>query len=518
MDAMHQGILPQVEQGRSRILLVPLLFATFLIRAIHPDQPIVENFVGRQVPTAMVARNLDRGTGLLRPQLDTAPFPNYFLVEPPIYEWGVVVLKRATGLGLEEAGRILSAIATALAALGLFELCLRRGGPLAANLAVMAFAVFPLTIRYGRAFQPDAAMMGAVVLGLACWDRHRWRPSPYWLTAAWLLVALGFALKITAAFLLVPLIIVIARARSARAILVVGSTVLPALLWYAWAIHLLGSGEGSRASADNRSIWLGLLGPTALLRPETLKLVGWFLFVRAFTPVGAGLALIGLGATVWKGREARSSPIPNTGSANLDALWLVWGISALVAMAFLAEKLHHEYYWLLVAPVAGAGVGGGLARLAQGHRVMTAVLAASLLAVSWLQVRSTWRTPVEWSELERAALAVRAAVPADSWVIAPEALLFTADRRGCRMEWSSAAAARAAGEWEAGRRVDGPLELVEYYRRQGARYFADVGCANSDLTRKGLHDSVRRRYKVIVDEPDVIIAELANSETHWNAN
>ena len=67
-----------------------------VIRVVHAGQPIVENYVGRQVPTAMVARNLDRGSGFLRPQLDTAPFPNYFLVEPPIYESGVVVLKRAT--------------------------------------------------------------------------------------------------------------------------------------------------------------------------------------------------------------------------------------------------------------------------------------------------------------------------------------------------------------------------------------------------------------------------------------
>ena len=86
------------------------------------------------------------------------------------------------------------------------------------------------------------------------------------------------------------------------------------------------------------------------------------------------------------------------------------------------------------------------------------------------------------------------------------------------MEWSAAAAARAAGEWEAGRRVDGPLELVEFYRSHGARYFADLGCHAADVTREGLHDAVRRRYKVIVDHPDVIIADLADSETHWNAN
>ena len=102
-----------------------------------------------------------------------AASPNYFLVEPPLYEFGVVALRRATGLGLEESGRVLSAIATAVAGWGLFELMRRRAGRRAAILAAGAFAAFPLTIRYGRAFQPDAAMLGAVVAGLACWDRSQ---------------------------------------------------------------------------------------------------------------------------------------------------------------------------------------------------------------------------------------------------------------------------------------------------------------------------------------------------------
>ena len=217
--------------------------------------------------------------------------------------------------------------------------------------------------------------------------------------------------------------------------------------------------------------------------------------------------------------SAKSTDLPKvTSPENGDALWLTWGTSALVAMALLAEKLHHEYYWLLVAPVAAVGIGRCLAWLAQFHRGMAVAVVGSLLLLSYVQVRSTWRTPAEWTGLEHAAGAVAATVPADAWVVAPEALLFQADRRGCRMEWSDRAAARAAGEWEAGRRVDGPLELVEYYRRQGARYFADLGCREADLTRKGLHDAVRRRYKVIVDRPDVIIADLADSETHWNAN
>jgi hypothetical protein len=545
-----------------RGLIALLLLATFLVRAHHLGQPIVENYVGRQIPTAMVARNLDRGKGLLWPQLDTAPFPNYFLVEPPVYEAGVVALKRATGLSLEEAGRILSALATALAAWGLFELARRREGAVVALLAVGAFAVFPLTIRYGRAFQPDAAMLGSAVAGIACWDRYLVRRRWYWLAMGWMLLALGFALKITAAFLLIPILLVIVRDRSAkspcgipgrlparrvwravwqrgsdgaspsqalrnwwadwqcssdgaspspdretpfRQILVACSTLLPAALWYAWASHLLGTEEGSRAPADNQSIWLGLIGPSALLHWETLKVVGWSLLVRAFTPLGAGLALIGILGS----RAARGGR---------DALWLVWGLSALVTLAFLAGKLHHEYYWLVLAPVAAVGIGRTLCWLMQRSRACAVTLAAAFLVLAWAGSRSTWRTPVEWKGLEQAGRAVAAAVPGEAWVVAPEALLFQAERRGCRMEWSDAAAARAAGEWGASPRVEGPLDLIECYRGQGARYFADLRNSATDPRRKGLHDSVRRRYKVIVDRPDVIIADLAKSEAHWHGN
>lgn len=500
----HVGLTPRT---RSVFFFCLLLLLTFLIRAIHAGQPIVENYVGRQVPTAMVARNLDRGSGLLRPQLDTAPFPNYFVVELPLYECGVVLLKRSTGLSLEQSGRVLSALATVMAACGLFVLARPREGRRAAFLAVSAFAVFPLTIRYGRAFQPDAAMLGAVVAGLACWDRYQSSRRWYWLATGWALLALGFALKVIAAFLLIPLLFVILRRRRAADILAAVSTLLPALLWYVWADFLVAAMNGSRASADNRAIWLQLLGPAALLKIATLKFVGWFLFVRAFTPLGAGLALYGL--LMRRGTEDDRLRL---------RLWWVWGISTLVAMAFLAEKLHHEYYWLLLAPVVAVGFGRSLDGVAVKHGAAAVVIASAMLVLCGYQVRSTWWTPSEWNDLEAAGRLVSRNVPRDSWVVAPEALLFQADRRGCRMEWTTPAARRAAGEWRAETEVDGPLDLLDYYRRQGARYFADLGSCDRDTRREGLHEAVRRRYKVIVDCPEVIIAELPGPEIYWNAN
>jgi hypothetical protein len=34
----------------------------------------------------------------------------------------------------------------------------------------------------------------------------------------------------------------------------------------------------------------------------------------------------------------------------------------------------------------------------------------------------------------------------------------------------------------------------------------------------GLHDAIRRRYKVIVDSPEVLIADLSESGMSLNAN
>ncbi len=485
--------------------LLILLLMTFLIRAVNASQPIVENYVGRQVPTAMVARNLERGSGLLWPQLDTAPFPNYFVVEPPLFELAVVAGKRATGLSLPEAGRILSAVMTTLAAWGLFDLVQRRSGRRVALLALAAFAVLPLTIRYGRAFQPDASMLGALVAGLACWDRFRAGSRWHWLLAGWSLLALGFAIKITAGFLLIPLVLVVVRNRRSLEMVAAGSTLLPAILWYMWANHLLEAGGGSRAAGDNRAIWLGLLGSPAIFKPDTLRFVASTLFVRAFTPLGASLALVGF----WIRRQ---------GGGGRDRLWSIWGTSALAAMAVLAQKLHHEYYWLPLAPVVAMGIGTALEWIARKRMAAAMTLGAALLGLSALQVHSTWQTPAEWTGLEVAARTVSDTIPDDAWIAGPEALLFQADRRGCRMEWTGSAARRAAGEWSSQPEVNSPLELIEYYRSQGARYFADLGSRNDDSPRKGLHDAVRRRYKVIVDRPDVIIADLTDSETHWNAN
>lgn len=484
--------------SREMLAVVAILLLTVGLRAIHLDQPIVENYVGRQIPTAMVARNLARGSGFLRPQLDTAPLPNLFLVEPPLYALAAATLHRGTGLALESSGRLISALAIALGGWGLHGLARRRLGNRAALLALAAFAILPVTVRYGRSFQPDALMIGLLVAGMRCWDEYEAGGPTIWLGLGIASLATGLAIKIVAASILIPLVTVVLRPRRAWKVMLAACLIVPALLWYGHAASLIATGAGSRASADNGAIWLRVLMPSALFRAETAVIVVRFL-VRSFTPIGLALAVLGLFA-------------PRAG----DRLWAVWGGSTLAALAILAGKLHHEYYWLMLAPVVAAGVGSGLDRLIERRRLLGLIAGTGLVVLAMIQSWSTWRTPLEWATLSEAARVVEAEVPRTSWVVAPEALLFASDRRGCRMEYTRSAARRAAGEWGESLDSEGPLALVEFYRAHGARFVADL--ATDDPKRLALHEAIRRRYKVVVDRPGVLLAVLTDSQEVLDGN
>ena len=151
-------------------------------RLIRLDQPIVENYVGRQVPTAMVARNLERGSGFFCAAARHRTVPELLHGRAAVYQLVAVGLRETDRLdSWKPAAGLVSALATALGAWGLFGLVRRREGNGRIALRCSRIAFFPITIRYGRAFQPDALMLGALSAGLNCWDRierghgRRWR-------------------------------------------------------------------------------------------------------------------------------------------------------------------------------------------------------------------------------------------------------------------------------------------------------------------------------------------------------
>ena len=498
--------------ARERLTLWLLLAATFAIRAAHPDQPIVENYVGRQIPTAMVARNLERGSGFLRPELDTGPFPNLFLVEPPIYAWLVVAVRPILGFELEATGRLVSAAATALGAWGLFGLVLRREGSTVALLALGSYAVFPVMIRYGRAFQPDALMLGCVLAGLRGWDEFEAGGNWRWATFGGFVLAVGLALKLTVAWSLIPFVLIVIRWPIAWRTGAAAAMLSPAFAWYlyAWG-DVTQPNSGSLASSDNAAIWLRTVSPISWLRLSTFETIGRGLTIRSFTPIGFVLAFWGLLAC-----------------GRVDRLWKGWAGGCGLAVLALSAKWHHAYYWMVVAPLAAVGLARGVAHLWSrptfGKPVAT-TLGLSFLALCWTQSASTWKTPEEWASLVEAAREIAAVVPRskEELLVAPEALLYYSDRRGFRLEFDPDAIRRAAGEWgESIPESDDPLKLVDFYRTQVSRHYdrpgwwyasvshvADIGTAVEGPKRRAWREAIRARpgYRVLVDRPGLMIAE-----------
>ncbi len=494
-----------------------LLVATFGIRAIHPGQPIVENYVGRQIPTAMVARNLERGSGFFRPELDTGPFPNLFLVEPPIYAQVVASVRPILGSDREATGRLVSAAATSLGAWGLFGLAFRREGRIVALLAVGSFGLFPVMIRYGRAFQPDALMLGFVLAGLRSWDEFEAGGRARWAVLGGFVLATGLALKVTSAWILIPYCLMVRRWPIAWRLGASLAMLGPAFAWYLYAWGEV-TPSGSQASSDNAAIWIRSVDPMAWVRFATWSSIVSGLMVRSFTPLGFVLATLG------SFRRPR-----------LDRIWVGWGVGCGLTILMLAAKWHHAYYWMMVAPLAAIGMGRTLALMGDRGRsgkIGAVVLGSFYLALSVAQTASTWRTPREWAGVVEAAKEIQALVPEKARLIAPEALIYLSDRRGFRLEFDPNAARRAAGEW--GERLpdpDRPLSLVEFYRTRAwemnlpsfgqatrmvdafypaAVYLADVGAVPYDDRRRAWREAIRGRPRtpILVDRPDLLIARL----------
>jgi len=500
-------------------LILAMIFGALAIQA---DQPIVENYVGRQIPTAMVARNLDRGSGFLHPMLDTGPFPNFFLVEPPIYAQLVAWVRSGIGFVWERSGessvgfvwevpgRLTSAVLMTLGAWSFYGLVRRREGPKVALVALASFGIFPVTLRYGRAFPPDAAMLGFVLAGMRCWDEYQAGGRRRWAWVGGLTLAVGLAIKITSAWVLIPFFLVVTRLPVRSRIGFVLAMVSPAVAWYlhAWGeAYPMSAAKGSLASLDNAAIWLRSFSPDNWLRFATVEAVARNLLVRAFTPLGFVLAMVGFGFV-----RAKSAG---------DRLWPGWGVGSGLAILALAAKWHHGYYWLVVAPLAALGVARALMAIGSSGRrgrIVAVALGVSLVGLGGRQAASTWRDPSEWGPIRESADWVASFLPANALLIAPEAVLYYADCRGFRLEFSPEAIRRASGEWGAPIGLDrasvDPMALVDFYAKQpGAMkpwFVADVGSTVGDERRTAWRAALRRRpnTRIIVNKPTLILAAI----------
>ena len=93
------------------------------------------------------------------------------------------------------------------------------------------------------------------------------------MAVGWGLLAVGLALKITTAYVLLPIGWFILKGSIRERVQMLVGALLPSTLWYLYMMWIFRGTESDRfaAALDNQAIWLSMLIPTAWARRERIK-------------------------------------------------------------------------------------------------------------------------------------------------------------------------------------------------------------------------------------------------------
>ena len=134
-------------------------------------------------------------------------------------------------------GRAWSILATLVAMIALYDWTKQCFGRAVALRATALFSFCPLTLFYGRAFQPDASMLAGMLAALAFYRRYLDGGKRSWLLAAASAGLVGAAFKYYGLMVLVPLAGATWREKGWRAcfsrpfLLLAAVLVLPIAFW-----------------------------------------------------------------------------------------------------------------------------------------------------------------------------------------------------------------------------------------------------------------------------------------------
>jgi hypothetical protein len=292
--------------NKTKILLFTILILGFVLRLYRFDGPIADWHSWRQVETSMVSRNfVTGGFDLLHPRMDNisnvqsggAMVDNpqgYFFVEFPLYNAAQAGLFKLFGIfTLEEWGRLVSILASSLAALFLYLIVSRHSNKTIGLLSVAFYAFIPFNIYYGRTILPDSSMVMAILGGIYFFDLWTEKSKNLLLfVLAVLFTAGALLLKPVALFFVLPMVYLAWKKFGWKLVinwrvwLFAFLSVAP-LIW--WRIWMLQYPEGIPANQ-----WL-LNGNGIRFRPSFFR---WIFYERLtkllLGYVGIGLFLYGL--------------------------------------------------------------------------------------------------------------------------------------------------------------------------------------------------------------------------------
>ena len=279
---------------------------------------------------------------------------------PPLF--GVLArLVSFGGLELETAGRVVSAVAGALAVVPVYWMAMRLRGATAARFAALFFTLSPMVLRWSGHAMTDSLFfaLGATTMALCAeaWARVRdgspRKRTDLWLAAAVVSGAFAALTRYQGAFLAVvlavPLLAFVRRHRALPPVAVLAGVVWLALP--AWIVHH-GFVHGQQFSARSSSQWIS----TFL---DYLNLAESFVYIA---PYYFGLPVVALGlAGLFK--CDRRAPYTRV----FLMLWALWGIVVVILQSMFQS---FQYRYMMPVLPGGACTGWGGMR---GHRGLASV-------------------------------------------------------------------------------------------------------------------------------------------------
>ena len=396
-----------------------------LLRLVQIWMPVLGIHSWRQADTAAMARHFSQaGTPIWLPQIDWSGASAGFVEsEFPIYPF--LVSRLYTLMGVQEwLGRGLSVLCSGLTIWLVMRLGRRWFSPQAGWWAGLAFAIAPLGVYFGRAFQAEALLLlcaAGALESLSLWREQR---LPWALALSWLCFTTAGLIKVIPLLWLgLPLLMVqlstvpqnhatpwqTLLSRLMRLLRHPGfwfyiSTSLGAIAGWYWHAHQLGQASGlsfgfwgSGADRSSLSLLLDLNGWINLLMRIGLRLLAL---------VGVPFLLLGLRAS-WR-----------SGGGQIAISGLLGVL--LCTIATMRSSTIHEYYQLPLLLFSSPLIGLGWQTWKQNRPRWQRRLLLSLALVVSLTVLSLDYWAVEhrqrqaWMPL---ALTIRRDLPIDARIV-----------------------------------------------------------------------------------------------------
>ncbi len=467
------------------IFLIAVFALSFRLRTYKIDNPVADWHSWRQADTAAVARNFAKEEfNLLYPKAhnffkqspgDLANPNRYFLNEFPFYNAVVALVYKNFSIN-EAYARLVSVFFSSLTAVFLYLLVKRYSSKLTAGLSALFFAIIPYNIYYGRVIMPDPTFIFFSVLSLYLVTLWVEKESWLWALLSGLSLGLGMLVKPYAIFLGLPILYLVLRKWSFKAIIkpqvyLVGLISLAML--GAWRWHINQYPEG-------------MFGSEWLINATDIRFKGaffrWIIFDRMNRLIFAtgGFVLFWLGVIAKRSKKE-------------GLFFLMWLLSVFAYISYFAMgNVTHDYYQMPIVPIGAVLMAKGFVfLLKKGEGLVARLLNISLalsfvllmLAFGWYEVRGFFN--INHPEIVAAGKQIDKLTPQDAKVIAPydrdPAFLYQTNRNG----WSGLR----------------NMEELEEYMADGATHYVSV--KTDDLT-----NTIAENCQVLEKTEQYLIADL----------